>query len=121
MMEEVVFVRRMEHAGETASLPGPMVSLPRRWEYWPLHTLMLCSFMRTAVALGAPTPGGSPPAYKAHDAEKKVAPWPVPYSLNPLLTPRGGPRVGPYSPCLWGLPDFSSGGPPHSLSGSPAC
>lgn len=73
VMEEVVFVRRMERAGETAYLPGPMVSSPCRWENWPLRTFMLWGFMRTAFALGA-NPRRLASFYKAHGAEKKAAP-----------------------------------------------
>jgi glycosyltransferase involved in cell wall biosynthesis len=53
VMEDVVFVRRMERAGRTAYLPGPMASSPRRWEDRPLRTLLLWGFMQAAFALGA--------------------------------------------------------------------
>jgi rSAM/selenodomain-associated transferase 2 len=53
IMEDVVFVGRLEAAGETAYLPGPMISSPRRWEGRPLHTLLLWGFMQLAFSLGA--------------------------------------------------------------------
>jgi rSAM/selenodomain-associated transferase 2 len=53
VMEDVVFVRRMEEAGETTCLPGPMVCSPRRWEGRPLRTLALWAFMQVMFDLGA--------------------------------------------------------------------
>ncbi len=73
VMEDLVFVREMERAGETAYLPGPMVSSPRRWEDRPLRTLLLWGFMQTAFALGA-SPRRLASFYKAPGAEKKVTP-----------------------------------------------
>ncbi len=67
IMEDVVFVRRMEGAGKTAYLPGPMVSSPRRWEKRPLRTLMLWGFMQAAFALGA-SPWWLASFYKVHGA-----------------------------------------------------
>lgn len=67
VMEDVVFVRRMEAAGKTAYLPGPMVSSPRRWEKRPLRTLLLWGFMQTAFALGA-SPHSLASFYKAHNS-----------------------------------------------------
>lgn len=52
-MEDVVFVRRMEEAGETACLPGPMVCSQRRWRGRPLRTLALWVFMQAMFDLGA--------------------------------------------------------------------
>lgn len=52
IMEDIVFVRRMERAGPTAYLPGPMVSAARRWEGRPLRTLLLWGCMQNAFALG---------------------------------------------------------------------
>ncbi len=52
IMEDVVFVRRMESAGRTAYLPGPMVSASRRWRGRELRTLLLWASMQTAFALG---------------------------------------------------------------------
>jgi rSAM/selenodomain-associated transferase 2 len=75
VMEDVVFVRRMEHTDETAYLPGPMVSSPRRWEGRPLRTLLLWGFMQAAFALGA-SPWRLAAFYKVHSATraaKKVA------------------------------------------------
>ena len=53
IMEDIVFVERMEAHGPTAYLPGPMVSSPRRWEGRPLRTLLLWAAMQTAYNLGA--------------------------------------------------------------------
>jgi rSAM/selenodomain-associated transferase 2 len=52
IMEDMIFVRRMEAAGRTAYLPGPMVSAARRWRGRELRTLLLWGFMQTAFALG---------------------------------------------------------------------
>ena len=52
IMEDVIFVRRIEAAGRTAYLPGPMVSASRRWRGREWRTLLLWSFMQTAFALG---------------------------------------------------------------------
>jgi hypothetical protein len=53
IMEDVIFVRRVEEKGPTAYLPGPMVSAARRWEGRPLRTLLLWISMQTAFSLGA--------------------------------------------------------------------
>ena len=53
IMEDIVFVRRLEGAGRTCYLPGPMVSAARRWEGRPLRTLLLWACMQVAFALGA--------------------------------------------------------------------
>lgn len=65
VMEDIVFVRRMERAGPTAYLPGPMVSAARRWEGRPLSTLLLWGCMQTAFALGA-SPWQLARFYKVH-------------------------------------------------------
>lgn len=52
VMEDVVFVERMERHGRTAYLPGPMVSSGRRWEGRAGRTLLLWGFMQAAFALG---------------------------------------------------------------------
>jgi rSAM/selenodomain-associated transferase 2 len=65
VMEDVVFVRRMEAAGKTAYLPGPMVSSPRRWEGRSGRTLLLWAFMQGAFALGA-SPHRLARFYRAH-------------------------------------------------------
>lgn len=52
IMEDIEFVRRMEKFGETAYLPGPMVSSARRWEGRALRILLLWGGMQTAYALG---------------------------------------------------------------------
>ncbi|MGH3144731.1 MAG: TIGR04283 family arsenosugar biosynthesis glycosyltransferase [Rubrobacter sp.] len=53
IMEDVVFVRRLERMGKTAYLPGPMISASRRWSGRGLQTLILWGFMQLAHALGA--------------------------------------------------------------------
>ncbi len=52
IMEDVIFVRRMEVAGPTTYLPGPMVSASRRWRGRELRTLLLWASMQAAFALG---------------------------------------------------------------------
>ena len=52
IMEDVIFVRRLEAAGRTAYLPGPMVSASRRWRDREWRTLLLWGVMQTAFALG---------------------------------------------------------------------
>jgi glycosyltransferase involved in cell wall biosynthesis len=52
IMEDVIFVRRMEAAGPTTYLPGPMVSASRRWRGRELRTLLLWASMQAAFALG---------------------------------------------------------------------
>lgn len=52
VMEDVVFVRRMEVAGRTAYLPGPMVGASRRWRGRQVKTVLLWGFMQAAFALG---------------------------------------------------------------------
>lgn len=56
IMEDVIFVRRLERAGRTSYLLGPMTSSPRRWQAGPagaIKTLALWAFMQAAHALGA--------------------------------------------------------------------
>ncbi len=53
ILEDVVFVRRMERAGETAYLPGPIEISPRRWLKRPLRTTLLWVFMQAMFDLGA--------------------------------------------------------------------
>ena len=53
IMEDVILVRRLENAGPTAYLPGPISSDARRWRGRQLRTLILWSCMQTAFALGA--------------------------------------------------------------------
>ena len=53
IMEDVILVRRLEAAGPTAYLPGPLFSDARRWSGRPFRTLALWSCMQTAFALGA--------------------------------------------------------------------
>jgi len=53
IMEDVIFVRRLEAAGPTAYLPGPVISSPRRWKGRPLQTLFLWASMQLALSLGA--------------------------------------------------------------------
>lgn len=64
IMEDIVFVRRMERHGRTAYLPGPVMSSPRRWEERPVRTLLLWWFMQTCFALGV-TPWRLARFYKA--------------------------------------------------------
>lgn len=52
IMEDVIFASRLERAGRTVFLPGPMVSSPRRWRGRPLRTLSLWAFMQIAHELG---------------------------------------------------------------------
>lgn len=52
IMEDVVFVRRLERSGPTAYLPGPMTSASRRWRGREGRTLLLWGFMQTAFAVG---------------------------------------------------------------------
>ena len=65
VMEDVVLVRKLEAAGRTAYLPGPVVSSARRWEGRPVKTLLLWAFMQTAFALGA-SPHGLAHFYRTH-------------------------------------------------------
>ena len=53
IMEDIIFVRRMERMGPTDYLPGPMFSAARRWKGRPVRTLLLWACMQTAFALGA--------------------------------------------------------------------
>jgi rSAM/selenodomain-associated transferase 2 len=66
IMEDIVFVRRMERTGPTVYLPGPMVSAARRWKGRPIRTLMLWACMQIAFALGA-SPWRLAQFYKAHN------------------------------------------------------
>ena len=52
VMEDIVFVRRLEQQGRTAYLPGPMISSARRWEGRAFRTVLLWGSMQTAYALG---------------------------------------------------------------------
>ncbi len=52
IMEDVIFVRRLEAAGRTAYLRGPMVSAARRWRGREGRTLLLWGYMQAAFALG---------------------------------------------------------------------
>lgn len=54
IMEDIVFVKRLEASGETAFLPGPVFSSPRRWEGKPFRTMLLWGSMQTMFALGVP-------------------------------------------------------------------
>ena len=69
VMEDIVFVRRMEGAGKTAYLLGPMLSSSRRWEGCPLRSLALWGFMQAAFALGV-SPWRLASFYKTHDPER---------------------------------------------------
>jgi rSAM/selenodomain-associated transferase 2 len=52
IMEDIVFVKRMERYGKTTYLPGPITSSARRWEGRAIRTLLLWGGMQTAYALG---------------------------------------------------------------------
>jgi glycosyltransferase involved in cell wall biosynthesis len=52
IMEDLIFVRRLEAVGRTAYLRGPMVSAARRWRGREGRTLLLWGFMQVAFALG---------------------------------------------------------------------
>ncbi len=67
IMEDIVFVRKLEGAGKTAYLPGPMVSSPRRWERGSLRTLLLWAFMQAAFTLGV-SPWRLADFYRVHGA-----------------------------------------------------
>jgi rSAM/selenodomain-associated transferase 2 len=66
IMEDIIFVRRMERMGPTAYLPGPIVSAARRWKGRTVRTLLLWACMQTAFALGA-SPWQLARFYKAHN------------------------------------------------------
>ena len=53
IMEDVIFVERLEKTGPTAYLPGPMTSAGRRWRGREAQTLLLWGCMQLASALGA--------------------------------------------------------------------
>ena len=53
IMEDVVFVERLEKTGRTAYLPGPIQSAGRRWRGREGRTLLLWGSMQLAFALGA--------------------------------------------------------------------
>ncbi len=67
IMEDIIFVRRMERMGPTVYLPGPMFSAARRWKGRPVRTLLLWACMQTAFALGA-SPWQLARFYKAHNS-----------------------------------------------------
>ena len=52
IMEDVILVRRLEAAGRTAYLRGPVVSAARRWRGREWRTLLLWGSMQAAFALG---------------------------------------------------------------------
>lgn len=68
IMEDVVFVRRLEAAGRTEYLAGPMISSSRRWEGCSAKILLLWAFMQAAFALGA-SPHRLARFYRAHGKE----------------------------------------------------
>ena len=70
VMEDIVFVRRLEGAGRTAYLPGPMASSSRRWEGRSLRTLLLWASLQVAFALGA-GPERLASFYKAHEPGRR--------------------------------------------------
>lgn len=52
IMEDIIFVRRMESCGETAYLTGPITSSTRRWRGRTIRTLLLWGAMQVLFALG---------------------------------------------------------------------
>ncbi|MGB3684102.1 MAG: TIGR04283 family arsenosugar biosynthesis glycosyltransferase [Rubrobacteraceae bacterium] len=70
VMEDIVFVRRMERHGPTAYLPGPMVSSARRWRGRALRTLLLWGGMQVAYALGV-SPWKLDRFYRANSKQEK--------------------------------------------------
>jgi len=52
IMEDMIFVKRLERMGPTAYLPGPMISAARRWRGRELRTLLLWGSMQLAFTLG---------------------------------------------------------------------
>lgn len=52
IMEDVIFVERIEKMGRTAYLPGPMTSSTRRFRGRAVRTLLLWSAMQLLFALG---------------------------------------------------------------------
>ena len=64
IMEDIEFVRKMERYGETAYLPGPIISSSRRWEGRAIRTLLLWGVMQTAYALGV-SPWKLDPFYRS--------------------------------------------------------
>lgn len=66
IMEDIIFVRRMESMGPTVYLPGPILSATRRWKGRPIRTLLLWACMQSAFALGA-SPWQLARLYKAHN------------------------------------------------------
>ncbi|CAN5875470.1 TIGR04283 family arsenosugar biosynthesis glycosyltransferase [soil metagenome] len=52
IMEDMIFVKRMEQYGATAYLRGPIASSGRLWEGRAARTLLLWGFMQTAFTLG---------------------------------------------------------------------
>lgn len=65
IMEDVIFVQRLERTGRTAYLPGPMTSAARRWRGREVQTLLLWGTMQLAFALGA-SPWRLSYLYRAH-------------------------------------------------------
>lgn len=65
IMEDMIFVERLESTGRTAYLPGPMISAGRRWRGRELQTLLLWAFMQLAFALGV-SPWRLSSFYRAH-------------------------------------------------------
>ena len=65
IMEDVVFVERLEKTGRTAYLPGPMISAGRRWRGREPQTLLLWGSMQLAFAFGA-SPWRLSGFYRAH-------------------------------------------------------
>jgi rSAM/selenodomain-associated transferase 2 len=65
IMEDIIFIERMERAGHTAYLPGPMESSTRRFKGRAIRTLLLWGVMQLLFALGV-SPWRLAKLYRAH-------------------------------------------------------
>lgn len=65
IMEDIIFVERMEQTGQTAYLPGPMESSTRRFKGRAIRTLLLWGVMQLLFALGV-SPWRLAKLYRAH-------------------------------------------------------
>ena len=65
IMEDIIFVERMERAGRTAYLTGPIESSTRRFKSRAVRTLLLWGIMQLLFALGV-SPWRLAKLYRAH-------------------------------------------------------
>jgi rSAM/selenodomain-associated transferase 2 len=65
IMEDIIFVERMEQTGQTAYLPGPMESSTRRFKGRAIRTLLLWGVMQLLFTLGV-GPWRLAKLYRAH-------------------------------------------------------